>query len=184
MNLALLAAAVAFAFLAAITTCISNASAQGGQAELSLERHMQSQELLPAAGDYVRYDVTIKNTGQSAIKGMSLWVKFAPVQGSELGSSAKFEVPLVATGGSAQLHLGPFKLHEAGEHVLYVGINKAGDAQSPDEVALNTKPGVPVDSVTALEPAAAAALPVGIGIAASGVGILAWVFFYVRKKRA
>ena len=75
------------------------------------------------------------------------------------------------------------QLHAAGEHALYLGINRAGDAKSPDEVALNTKPGAPVDSVTAFEPAAAAVFLAGAGLAAAGVGLLAWLF-YVRKRLA
>lgn len=181
MKLALLASAVVL--LAAPSMCISAASAQSGQAELSLERHVQSQGLFPAVGDYVRYDITIKNTGLSTIEGMSLWVNFVPVQANNAGSMAKFEVPLLAPGTSTQLHLGPFKLHAAGEHALYLGINRAGDAKSPDEVALNTKPGAPVDSVTAFEPAAAAVFLAGAGLAAAGVGLLAWLF-YVRKRLA
>lgn len=184
-KLALLAAAALMLLVATIVACGSaHASAQSGQAELSLERHVQSQGLFPAAGDYVRYDVTVKNTSPSAIEGMSLWVNFVPVQGSDVGSSARFEVPLLAPGASTLLHLGPFKLHSAGEHALYLGINRAGDAKSPDDIALNTKPGVSVDSVTALEPAVIAVLPAGVGIAAAGTGLLAWLFFYVRKKCA
>jgi hypothetical protein len=183
-KLALLAAAALVLLAATIAACVSaDASAQSGQAELSLERHVQSQGLFPAAGDYVRYDITVKNTGPSAIEGMSLWVNFVPVQGSDVGSSARFEVPLLAPGASAQLHLGPFKLHSAGEHALYLGINRAGDAKSPDDIALNIKPGVPVDSVTALEPAVVAVLPAGVGIAAAGTGLLAWLFF-MREKSA
>jgi hypothetical protein len=182
-KLALLAA-TSLVLLAAIMMCVSaDASAQSGQAELSLERHVQSQGLFPAAGDYVRYDVTVKNTGPSAIEGMSLWVNFVPVQGNEVGSSARFEVPLITPGASTLLHLGPFKLHGAGEHALYLGINRAGDAKSPDDIALNTKPGVAVDSVTALEPAVIAVLPAGVGIAAAGAGLLAWLFF-MREKSA
>jgi len=180
VKLALLAAATLALLAAAL--CVSDASAQSGRAELSLERRVQSQGLFPATGDYVGYDVTIKNTGPSAIEGMVLWVKFVPAQGAEVGSSARFEVPLIAPGASAQLHLGPFKLHGAGDHALYLGINKAGDAKSPDEVALNTKPSVPVDSITALEPVAAVVLPAGIGLAATGAGLLAWLF-YAKKRR-
>ncbi|AIF83502.1 conserved repeat protein [Candidatus Nitrososphaera evergladensis SR1] len=154
----------------------------GQAAELSLERQVQSQGLFPAAGDYVRYDVTIRNTGPSAIEGRSLWVDFVPMRGGHEGSSAKFEVPLLAPGASAQLHLGPFKLHDAGEYALYVGINRGGDATSPDDLALNTQPDVPLDSVTALDPITAMALPAGMGIAAAGVALLAWLF-YARKRR-
>lgn len=182
---ALLAAALALLLLLWQACAPAFAQEKGEQASLSLERHRQSQGLFPVAGDYVRYDVTVKNTGQSAIEGRSLWVNFVPLQGGGRaeGSSARFEVPLLAQGASAQLHVGPFKLHGAGEHALYVGINRQGDVKSPDDVALNTKPGTPVDTVTALDPAAAAALPAGMGIAAAGVALLAWLFFYARKRR-
>lgn len=174
-KLALLAAVPVFLLLLLLWWHIpASAQETRGQAELSLERHVQSKGLFPAAGDYVRYDVTVKNIGSSSIEERSLWANFVPVQNGgggdvEEGSSARFEVPSLAPGASAQLHLGPFKLHGAGEHVLYVGINREGDAKSPDDVALNTRPGVPVDSVSALDPAAAAALPAGMGIAAAGV---------------
>lgn len=202
-NAALLAAATPALVLVA-TYIPPSVFAQGEgekrlQASLSIERHLQSQWplLFPAAGDYVRYDITVKNTGQSGIGGRSLWVNFVPVQDGddnnnssgggrqEIGSSAKFEVPLLAPGASTQLHVGPFKLHGDGNHALYLGIDKDGDAKSPDDVALNTQPGVPVDSVFAFDPAAAAALPAGIVIAAAGAALLGWLFLfsYPRKKR-
>lgn len=175
----------ALAIMTLLGTCASAAFAQepSGQASLTLERHVQSQGLFPVQGDYVLYDITVKNTGTQTIEGRSLWVSFVPVQAAgEAGSSARFEVPALAPGTSALLHAGPFKLHGAGRHALYVGINKAGDAKSPDDVALNTAPGAPVDSVDALDPAIATAIPAGAGMAAGGVALLAWLFF-ARKRR-
>lgn len=151
---------------------------QDMQAGLSLERTVQSAGLLPAAGEYVRYDLVITNTGGSEIVGQKLWVDFAPAQGE--GTSAVFTVPAVPPGKSVQLHLGPFKMHEAREHFLTLGMNAQGDPNAPDEVSLDIAS--PADSVTAYSPVLAATLPVGIGVAAVGAGLVGWSF--ARRKKA
>jgi hypothetical protein len=172
-----LAAMMTLAVLLAMTALAAWAQ-QDMQAELSLERTVQSAGLLPAAGEYVRYDLVITNSGGSEIAGQKLWVDFAPAQGE--GTSAVFTVPAVPPGKSVQLHLGPFKMHEAGEHFLALGMNAQGDPNAPDEVSLDT--GRPADSVTAYSPALAATLPVGIGVAAAGAGLVGWSF--ARRKKA
>lgn len=171
--------AVKFALVALLAVAAAAAWAQEDmQAELSISRTIQSQGLLPAAGDYVRYDVTITNTGSSAIEGQRLWADFAPAQGA--GSSASFAVPAISPGSNVQLHLGPFKMHVAGEHMLRLGVNGQGDPGTPDEVTLNTAG--PADSITAYSPAVSATLPVGMGLIAAGAGFVAWHF--ARRRRA
>ena len=172
-----LAAMMALAVLLAMTALAAWAQ-QDMQAELSLERTVQSAGLLPAAGEYVRYDLVIANSGGSEIAGQKLWVDFSPARGE--GTSAVFTVPALPPGKSVQLYLGPFKMHEAGEHFLTLGMNAQGDPGAPDEVSLGIAG--PADSVTAYSPALAATLPVGIGVAAVGAGLVGWSF--ARRKRA
>jgi hypothetical protein len=172
-------AAVKTVFLALLAVAVLPALAQQGmQAELSISRTVQSQGLLPAVGDYVRYEVTIENTGSLPIEDQKLWVRFAPAQGE--GSSAVFQLPDIAPGTSAQLHLGPFKMHSAGEHLLALGANSEGDPSLPDGIVLNVSG--QADPVTAYSPTVAATLPAGMGLIAAGAGFIVWHF--ARRRRA
>jgi hypothetical protein len=150
---------------------------QDMQAELSISHTVQSQNLLPVVGDYVRYDVTIENTGSLPIEGQKLWVRFATAQGE--GSDAVFQISYIAPGASAQLHLGPFKMHSAGEHLLTLGANSEGDPGLPNDVALDVSG--PADSVTAYSPAVAATLPASMGLIAAGAGFIVWHFARRRQ---
>lgn len=149
-------------------------------AVVSVERHVQSQGLFPAAGDYVQYDVTVTNSGQSEIAGQSLWVRLES-EGGRTDSQASFSIPALAPGQSVQIYAGPFKTHEAGRHSLYLGINGLGSPEQDNEVALSVPLSVPADSFAVYSPAFAVALPVGAGLAAAGAAIL--VVFLFRRKR-
>jgi hypothetical protein len=164
------------------------AQERSGQASLSVKRHIQSKGPFPVAGDYVFYDIQIKNVGLSAVASRSLWVNFVPVHSNMVlttaGTSSKFEVPSLAPGASVQLHLGPFKLHTAGEYALYVGIvNSSGNEKGSNDIEINIDPQVPVDSVIALEPAVAGMIPVGMGVALAGVILLTWMLYLRKNKR-
>ncbi len=169
--------AVNIAVVLLALTLLPALAQQDMQARVSLERTVQYPGLLPVAGDYVRYDITIENTGTLPIGGQKLWVEFSPEQGE--GSSAVFEMPAIAPGDSAQLHIGPFKMHSAGEHLLTLGVNSQGDPSLPDDVALDIAG--PADSVTAYSPSVATALPAGMGLIAAGAGFIVWHF--ARRRR-
>jgi hypothetical protein len=170
------------ALCAVAATAVSSAAwAQGEMsADISVSRHVQSQGLLPATGDYVQYDITITNSGQSAISDQSLWVKLES-QGGRTSSQASFSIPALEPGQGAQIHAGPFKTLEDGEHYFYAGINSQGDPEEPDSVSTNLASGAPVDSFAVYSPAFATTLPIGAGLAAAGAAIIS-IFFFRRKK--
>jgi len=148
--------------------------------DISVSRSVQSQGLLAAAGDYVRYEITVTNSGRSEIADQSLWVRLAS-EGGRTNSQASFSVPDLEPGQSAQIHAGPFKTLEAGQHFLYLGINSHGSPDAPDGVSTNLPAGAPADSFLVYSPALATALPVGAGLAAAGAVIISVIFF--RRKR-
>lgn len=168
-------AAVNIALFALVVLAAS--AQQEMQAEVALERTVQYQGLLPVVGDYVRYDITITNTGSLTIEGQKLWVDFAPA--GEQGAGTAFTVPEIAPGASVQIHAGPFKMHTADEHTVALGMNSKGERSLPDEAALNITG--QEDPVTAYTPAVAATLPVGMGLIFAGAGFIAWHF--VRRRQ-
>ena len=169
--------------LCAISTfmVVCAAWAQGElSADISVSRNIQSRGLIVATGDYVQYEITVTNSGQSEINGQSLWVRLE-TEGGKTSSQASFSIPRLALGQSAQIHAGPFKTHEAGEHSLYLGINSQGSPEKPDSVSTNLAPGAPVDSFIVYSPALATSLPIGAGLAAAGAAIISIIFFRRRK---
>lgn len=124
--------------------------------------------------------MTVTNSGQSAISGQSLWVKLES-EGGGTKLQAIFSVPSLEPGQSAQIHVGPFKTLEAGEHFFYVGINSQGKPGESDSIATNLAPEEPADSLTVYSPAFATTLPIGAGLAAAGAAIISAIFF--RRKR-
>lgn len=141
--------------------------------ELDVQRRAQSASLVPVDGDYVGYDVTIKNTGGSPIEAQLVWVRFVSASGNT-DSKAVFSVPTLAPGASTQLHLGPFKMLEGGQHCLYLGVNKDGDFEAPNEIAFNYAPDSCADSIQAYHPALASAIPAGAGLTAAGAALIGW----------
>lgn len=165
--------------IALVTLVMLAASAQQEmQAEIALEHTIQYQGLLPATGDYVRYTITITNTGVSAIEGQKLWVAFAPPGKGD--AYAVFVVPHVAQGESVQIHAGPFKMHSVGEHLLAFGMNSQGQRGLPDDVAMNIVGHA--DSVTAYSPLMAATLPLGMGLIFAGIGVIVWRLAHKRNS--
>lgn len=147
------------------------AQGAGASAELDVVRHVQSSGLLPAAGEYVRYDVTVRNTGADPIEGQKLWVRF--VSASEItGSAASFSIAYIAPGESRQFHLGPFKMPESGDYYLYLGINGDGRTGVAGSVDLNYLPDQSSDTITAYDPAVVTLVPVGAAIAAAGAALV------------
>lgn len=169
------------ALCAVAVVAAGTAWAQGeASADISVSRHIQSQGLLPSAGDYVQYEVTVTNSGQSAISGQSLWVKLVS-EGGRTNSQASFSIQSLEPGQSAQIHAGPFKTLEDGGHFFYIGINSQGSPEEPDSVTTNLAPGAPADSFAVYSPAFATTLPIGAGLAAAGAAIISIIFF--RRKR-
>lgn len=163
-----------------VATAAGDAFAQATSAELDVVRHVQSSGLLPATGEYVTYDVTVRNTGGIPIEGQKLWARFASASGIT-DSYASFSIAYIAPGESRQFHLGPFKMPESGNYHLYLGINGEGRPDVPDSVALSPMPGQSVDTIAAYHPAVVTLLPVGAATAAAGAALAAWRL--ARKSR-
>lgn len=165
-------------WLAALAFLVLPASAQTMQsAEVSLDRHFQLQELLPAEGQYVSYTATVKNTGSTEMAGMRLWVAFGPASSRE---SASFAIPDLQAGESKQLTIGPFKMTRSGEHLLYVGINRSGVAFEPNDVDMNYSPATPADSITAYSTGLITAVSAGAALVVAGGAL---VVLYIKKTR-
>lgn len=96
------------------------------QHEISVSR--QSPAIIEA-GDYVSYEASVANTADASAE-VSLQVHFLSVAGGKSDSRAEFTVPGLAPGQTTELHLGPFKVAEAGEHFLYLGADKVELADS------------------------------------------------------
>lgn len=145
------------------------AQGAGASAELDVVRHVQSPGLLPAAGEYVRYDVTVRNTGGVPIEGQQLWARFASRTNE---SASSFSIPYIAPGESRQFHLGPFKMPETGDYYLYLGINGDGTPGVPGSVDLNYLPDQSADTIAAYDPAVVMLVPAGAAIAAAGAALV------------
>lgn len=167
MHLALLA-------VASILIAESARAQEAMSIDISVSRQIQSQGVLPAVGDYVQYDVTVTNSGQSTITDQSMWVRLASDEGGTR-SQAAFSLKDLVPGQSIQIHAGPFKTIKAGEHSFSIGINTTGSPDRADDVMTNLRSGTPADSFIVYSPALATALPVGAGLAAAGAIILSLI---------
>lgn len=128
------------------------------QQEISVSR--QSPVMIEA-GDYVSYEATVANAGASTWEG-TLKVHFVSA-GGKSDSLAEFAIPSLAPGQTKQLHLGPFKVAEDGEHFLYLG----------------TEIAEPADSFVAYADGTGNAAVVGAAMAGAGGVLLAW---YLKKR--
>ena len=128
------------------------------QQEISVLR--QSPAIIEV-GDYVSYEATVANAGASA-EGETLQVRFVSA-GGESDSRAEFTIPSLAPGQTKQLHLGPFKVAEAGEHFLYLGTESAE----------------PTDSFIAYSDGAGNVAVAGAAVAGAGGALVVW---YLKKR--
>jgi hypothetical protein len=128
------------------------------QQEISVSR--QSPAIIEA-GDYVSYEATVTNAGAPASEG-ALQVHFVSA-GGKSDSRAEFTIPSLAPGQTKQLHLGPFKVVEAGEHFLYLGTENVE----------------PADSFVAYGAGTGNAAVAGAAVAGAGGALVAW---YLKKR--
>jgi hypothetical protein len=168
-----LAGVVAFSF---VQMSLEQAAAS---AEVILVRKFQTPGLFPVEGQYVSYGATVKNIGSVTLRGESLWATFRSSEGKD-GSQASFQIPALLPGQSKELRLGPFKMVGSGQHSLYLGINRSGNAEEPNDLQLNYSAQAAANSFVVYSPATATAMPAGVAVAAAGVAILA---LYMRKRR-
>jgi hypothetical protein len=84
--------------------------------------------------------------------------------GGKSDSRAEFVIPSLAPGQVKQLHLGPFKVAEAGEHFLYLGLEGIVE---------------PADSFVAYRDGTGNTIVAGAAIAGAGVVLVAW---YLKKR--
>lgn len=127
------------------------------QQEISVSR--QSPAIIEV-GSYISYEATVTNAGAAASEG-TMQVHFVSA-GGKSDSRAEFAIPSLAPGQSKQLHLGPFKVAEAGEHFLYLDMEGAG----------------PADSFVAYRDGTGNTIVAGATIAGAGVVLVAW---YLKK---
>lgn len=184
MMLLLLSAAVA----AAPSEDTQRASAQQEEeslpaVELGLNRRFAPGSLLPTQGQYVQYDMGMKNPSEAPIENQTLWVEFFS-ENRRSESFAKFQMNL-APGEETTLHIGPFHMLESGEHYLYAGINRNGNPDEPDEVVLKSHGGQEgrlLDSFSAYGSWLVSVLPYGIGALAIGIALIAVSQLYLKRR--
>jgi hypothetical protein len=137
---------------------------------------------LPLVHHYVRYDITIKNTGNVPLENQLLWTHFVST-GGRTNDSAVFAIPRLFPEETTVVHLGPLKMLEGGEHSLFLGINPEGKMNVPDYVLTNYSPAEPVDSFMVFDTLQLDLAALGISAVAIGSGILAGLLIY-RSTRA
>jgi hypothetical protein len=136
----------------------------------------------PTVNDYVSYEFTLENTGRLPIQDQFMWVDFVSDSG-KTGVHTSFAIPDMGSGESSKLHIGPFKLREAGEHRLFIGANKQGDSALLNEVGLNYSLGQPVDVITVYAQTSNTIwLLIGISLAA-GTGAGVSVLYHLRRNQ-
>jgi hypothetical protein len=153
--------------------------------ELSFTKRYSSLGILPRVNDYVSYDFTIKNISSEPLQNQSLWVTFVS-ESNVTSVHTKFHLPLVQPNAQTLLHLGPFKMREAGQNSLYLGINRDGDSSLANDVSLNLNLEMPVDSVTVYDQAAINVVIFGSLSVVSGIVVIIVIMvllpLYRRKK--
>ncbi|MGI0024119.1 MAG: hypothetical protein ACREA4_03110 [Nitrososphaera sp.] len=151
-----------------------------GAADLTWSKQYSSSGTIPLVNEYVRYDITITNSADTPIKNQALWVSFAS-GGGETRVHTALAVPTLEAGSSTAVHLGPFKMREAGEHHLFMGMNSDGDPTLPNEIMLNYEPTEPVDKFIVYEPTHTQIIPVAVSVVAGGA-VLSALHFIKRRK--
>lgn len=135
------------------------------QQEVSVLRQSPNAIMIIEAGGYVSYEAIVTNTGDAVADESVLYTRFVSAGGRSY-SQAEFTVPSLSAGQSKHLHLGPFKVMQAGEHFLFLG--KADNSMNP------------ADSFIAYGSGTGNAILVGTAIASAGGALLAW---YLRQGR-
>jgi hypothetical protein len=152
------------------------------RAEITVSRSFPSSGLLPASHEYVRYNVVVKNTGSKPITNQSLWVSFVSF-GGKTHTSAAYAIPSTKPNEEQTLHLGPFKMHEAGMHSLYLGINSKSNSTLENELDIGKKPGDVFDSFVVYDPITLQVIVIALVVILIGIGILAFAVLSRRKAR-
>lgn len=152
-------------------------------ADLAWSKQYVSSGTMPLVNEYVRYYVTITNRAGLPIENQVLWVSFVSA-GSKTQVYTTFAIPTLEAGSSTTLNLGPFKMREAGEHYLFMGIKGDGNPALPNEIMLNYERSDPVDKFMVYEPTESQVIPIAVSIAASGAAVTALHFSKKRKINA
>lgn len=150
-------------------------------AEMILSKHYSGTEVTPMINEYVEYDLSIKNTSDVPIENESLWISFTST-GGRTNVSTSFSVQNLSPGDSKVLHLGPFKLREAGEHSLFMGMNTQAKSSLPNEISISHEPDRPFDTFTVYEPVPIQVTVAGIVSIVLGIGIILGIFYFKKKK--
>ncbi|HEX2015043.1 MAG TPA: hypothetical protein VLA68_07430 [Nitrososphaera sp.] len=150
-------------------------------AEITWSKKYPSSGFAPVVNEYVQYDVTVLNTGDTPIENQSLWVSFVS-RGGETRVNTAFSVPLIDSGERTMLHLGPFKMRGTGDHSLFLGMNGQADSSLPNEVGIGHDPMIPVDTFTVYDPTLIQLIPIATSSAAAGIAILVGLVYFQRRK--
>lgn len=137
---------------------------------------------LPAAEEYVEYQIKLTNNGNVAIQNQSLWTLFES-QGNHTHDVRSYIITSLNPGESKAFFLGPYKMREIGSHRLFLGVNTKGNPSLPNEVSLGFQPDNPVDSFFVYDTLFVQVLPTGIVLAISTVVIIVFITLYRRKRR-
>jgi hypothetical protein len=137
----------------------------------------------PMEQEYVRYDLRIINLGTTELQNQVLWTRFTSDSARTLHES-KYALPDLHPGDSALLHIGPLKMHDTSDHMLFVGINRNGDSGLPNEVSmLGVSPGMPIDSFQVFGQETLERIVIGSVISVSGLGIIITYLVFWRSKK-
>ena len=150
--------------------------------ELSFEKHYSSTGILPRVNDYVSYDFTITNISNEPMENQSLWVTFVS-ENNVTSVHTRFYLPTIQPNEQALLHLGPFKMREAGQNNLYLGINREGDPSLANDLSLNVIPEMPVDSITVYDQTAVNMVIFGSLSAVSGIIVIVFLIVLLSRYR-
>lgn len=153
-------------------------------AVLTFSKQYSAERSAPVVNDYVKYDVTILDKSNMPIENQILWVSFMSKDGIT-SVHTTFQIPRIAPNEEAVLHLGPFKMREAGEHLLFLGINSIGNSSLPNEVSLNYDSTEPIDRVQVSLPGESRGLGALALLAGSAaiIAIVTIIVIYRHKRR-
>lgn len=156
--------------------------AQSELAEISVTRIFPESGLLPEAHQYVRFDIAIKNMGAGSISNQTLWALFAS-SGGKTNTLVTHALPDINPSETKTIHLGPFKMHEGGQHALYMGINSQSNSSLPIEVDIGKGPGDSFDSFMVYDPQLFQLIYIAVLTISSGLSAAVMIGRLRRKSR-
>ena len=153
-----------------------------GEVGLTLSKEYAS-SFLPIEHQYVKYELRISNRGTTDLQNQVLWARFTSDSARTVHES-KFALPALHPGDSTLLHIGPLKMHDTSDHMLFVGVNIKGDSGLPNEVSLlGVSPGMPIDSFQVFDQQTLEKIILGSIISITGIGIIITYLVFWRSRK-